>query len=179
MSTFEFIGHLDLATSSRCNRANHRWIGRAFQLISRLGNGRFWYALMIALPLVHGRAGLCLALLMMAVGAVGTFVYRLVKHGTRRLRPCEVAPALHITELPLDRFSFPSGHTLHAVAFTILVCWTFPVWSALLWPFAALVALSRLVLGLHYPSDVLMGAAIGGGLAALGIALTGDLTLAG
>jgi membrane-associated phospholipid phosphatase len=63
---------------------------------------------------------------------------------------------------PLDEFSFPSGHTLHAVSFTIVALAYYPWLAPLLVPFTAGVALSRVVLGLHYPSDV---------LAATGIAL--------
>jgi len=62
--------------------------------------------------------------------------------------------------------SFPSGHTLHAVCFTTVICGHIPASGWLLGPFAALVALSRPVLGLHYPSDVLAGAALGGAIAA-------------
>jgi undecaprenyl-diphosphatase len=66
---------------------------------------------------------------------------------------------------PLDRYSFPSGHTLHAVSFTMVLCGYFPVMIWVLLPFTLLVALSRMILGLHYPSDVLAGAFIGAMLA--------------
>lgn len=66
---------------------------------------------------------------------------------------------------PLDEFSFPSGHTLHAVAFTAVACAWYTPLALLLVPYALLVAASRVVLGLHYPSDVLAAIAIGGVLA--------------
>ena len=72
---------------------------------------------------------------------------------------------------PLDNFSFPSGHTLHAASFSILAIAYFPSAAWLVLPFAALVAASRLVLGLHYPTDVLAGAAIGAALALGSLAL--------
>ena len=61
---------------------------------------------------------------------------------------------------PLDLFSFPSGHTLHAVAFSIIACAFYPAFSVVLVPFTVLVAGSRIILGLHYPSDVIAGAAV-------------------
>ena len=62
---------------------------------------------------------------------------------------------------PLDEFSFPSGHTFHALSFTIIACSYIPELCWVLIPFAILVALSRIILGLHYPSDVLAGAILG------------------
>jgi undecaprenyl-diphosphatase len=62
---------------------------------------------------------------------------------------------------PLDEFSFPSGHTLHAVAFALVGLAYFPSLAPVVVPFTVLVALSRVVLGLHYPSDVLAGIVIG------------------
>jgi undecaprenyl-diphosphatase len=65
---------------------------------------------------------------------------------------------------PLDRFSFPSGHTLHAVSFSTVALFYYPQLGWLLVPFTLLVAASRIVLGLHYPSDVLVASVIGLGL---------------
>ena len=62
---------------------------------------------------------------------------------------------------PLDQYSFPSGHTMHAVGFTIVVCYHYSELAVILFPVVILVAMSRMILGLHYPSDVLVGAGIG------------------
>lgn len=67
--------------------------------------------------------------------------------------------------------SFPSGHTLHAVSFTILFTHYEPALLAVTAPFAVLVATSRVVLGLHYPSDVMAGALIGASLATTSLAV--------
>jgi undecaprenyl-diphosphatase len=67
---------------------------------------------------------------------------------------------------PLDRYSFPSGHTLHAVTFTAIAIHHVPMLAVPLVPFALLIGASRVVLGLHYPTDVLAGATLGAGIAA-------------
>jgi undecaprenyl-diphosphatase len=72
---------------------------------------------------------------------------------------------------PLDEYSFPSGHTLHAVAFTLIAVYYYPALAALLLPFTLLVAASRVVLGLHYPSDVLASIVIGSAIASLSLVL--------
>lgn len=156
----------DRAAIRRCNRINQHRTGDAFALVSRLGDGWVWFALLAALPVIHGVEAVAVALVMLGTGALATLVYKLIKHTTHRLRPCESTPDLILTVAPLDRFSFPSGHTLHAVCFTVITCSVFPGWAWVLVPFTVLVGLSRLVLGLHYLSDVLVGALIGGTLAA-------------
>ena len=128
-----------------------------FRAVSWLGNGIFWYALMLALLVQHRGEALLPVLHMIFVGAVGSATYAMVKRGTSRRRPFEVVPAVAAGAAPLDAFSFPSGHTLHAVAFTLVALRYYPSLAAILVAFAVLTAASRVVLGLHYPSDVLAG----------------------
>ena len=108
---------------------------------------------------------------MAGTGALGVALYKLLKHRLVRERPFVTFAGIHAGAAPLDRYSFPSGHTLHAVSFTVLATAHFPVLGWLLVPFAALVAASRVVLGLHYPTDVLAGGLLGAGLAAGSLAL--------
>lgn len=165
------LSRLDLAATAGSNRVNRRrgW-GRIFATASRLGDGWAWYALAAALLIAEGADGLPVVALMTVAGVSGSGLYKLLKHGIRRPRPCDVHHELTLTVAPLDRFSFPSGHTLHAVIFSIIVTAHAPALGWIVWPFTALVAASRLVLGLHYPTDVIAGAAIGAGMAWAGLA---------
>lgn len=138
-----------------------------FRAVSWLGNGVFWYALLLALLLREGAGAVPAAVHMIAVGIACATIYKILKRGTLRPRPYEVVQAVAPGAAVLDSFSFPSGHTLHAVAFTILAGAYYPVLIAPLVAFTLLTAASRVVLGLHYPSDVLAGAAIGAALAGL------------
>lgn len=142
-----------------------------FKLISRLGDGVFWYMLMTVLMLSFQVEALPAVLHMLVVGLVGTLIYKLIKVKTLRPRPYNVYPSIVCNGHALDQFSFPSGHTMHAVAFSTISVAYFPGLIWLVLPFTVLVALSRPVLGLHYPSDVLVGALLGAFLATVSLYL--------
>lgn len=137
-----------------------------FATISRLGDGVFWYVLMGAMVALDGMQGLRASAHLAAVGAISLLLYKGLKRWTRRPRPFAADRRIRAWVAPLDEFSFPSGHTLHAVAFSIVALAYYPWLAWLLVPFTASVALSRVVLGLHYPSDVLAATGIGTLLAA-------------
>ena len=142
---------------------------RYFAATSRLGDGVFWYALMGALIALDGMAGLRASLHLALTGLVALALYKMLKRWTRRPRPFASDVRIRAWVAPLDEFSFPSGHTLHAVAFSLVTMAHYPPLAWLLVPFTASVAVSRVVLGLHYPSDVLAATVIGSGLAGLAV----------
>ena len=166
----------DAAEYRICRRLNH---GAAFplarrtlQLASRLGDGLIWYLLIIALPCLYGRDALRPAVVMTLTGALGVVVYRVLKRAFVRERPFITHSAIDLAMPPLDRYSFPSGHTLHAASFALQASMHFPQLAWVLVPLALSIAASRIVLGLHYPTDVLAGAVLGAALGALGLSLS-------
>ena len=156
----------------RLNRIGQRTpVKSLFAIISRLGDGVFWYILLAALLLVHGKAAMVPVIHIVAVGTVSTLIYKWLKTKTSRLRPFELNQLILPGAETLDRFSFPSGHTLHAVAVSIVALSYYPTLGWLVIPFSILVAASRPILGLHYPTDVLAGAAIGGIVAGVSLVI--------
>nr|WP_296203877.1 phosphatase PAP2 family protein [Psychrobacter sp. UBA3962] len=135
-----------------------------FKVISRLGDGWFWYAMMLGAFIVKGWEAVVPVITVILVSCLGLVIYKILKVKTVRPRPYQVHQVIVLGERPLDVFSFPSGHTLQAVLFTATLGGYFPELMPIMLPFTLLVALSRMVLGLHYPTDVLIGAAIGYGL---------------
>lgn len=139
-----------------------------FKTISRLGDGWFWYVMLASAFMIGGTQSILPLLTTIIMSLMGLTIYKLLKVKTVRPRPYQVHQVIVLGERPLDVFSFPSGHTLQAVLFTATLGSYFPQLLPIMLPFAALVALSRMVLGLHYPTDVLIGAGIGYGLSLWG-----------
>jgi undecaprenyl-diphosphatase len=169
------LERFDAAEYRLCRRLNrgaaHAGVCMFFRIASRLGDGMIWYALMLALPFLYGWRGLEVGLAMLATGAVGLVLYKFLKRTFVRERPYVRHSGISLAGAPLDRYSFPSGHTLHAVSFACQACAAFPELTVVVVPLALAIAASRVVLGLHYPTDVLVGALIGAVTGTCGVAL--------
>ncbi len=169
------LARFDHAEYRLCRRLNrgveHTGVRVFFKIASRLGDGAIWYALMLALPFIYQDRGLRAALVMLATSAAGLALYKFLKRTFVRERPFIRYTGISLAGAPLDRYSFPSGHTLHAVAFTWQGCAAFPELGLVLIPLALAIAASRVVLGLHYPTDVLVGALLGAATGAMGASL--------
>lgn len=170
-----FMARIDAAEYGLCRTLNRGAAfaipRRVFRVASRLGDGIIWYLLLVMLPLLYGAAAVRPAIVMALTGALGVAIYATLKRIFVRERPFITHSAIDLAAAPLDRYSFPSGHTLHAVSFAWQASAHFPELGWVLIPLAGLIAGSRVVLGLHYPSDVLAGAALGAALAELGTSL--------
>lgn len=167
-----YFDELEIAWCLRINRcARAVTARRLFRVVSRLGDGGFWFLLAAACIAWRGSAALPFILQAGLTAAFGVLLYKLLKSRLVRERPFIANGQILCGAPPLDRYSFPSGHTLHAVSFTILFTDHEPMLLFAAAPFALLVAASRVVLGLHYPSDVGAGAVIGASLAAASLAV--------
>ncbi|MEO9149827.1 MAG: phosphatase PAP2 family protein [Burkholderiaceae bacterium] len=134
---------------------------RVLVTVSWLSNGKLWYSIIALMPWLGSAAGTAGALRMTLLGVVNLLIYTVLKRHFARPRPYINCPGVSACTRALDEFSFPSGHVLHAVGFSTILVAYFPVLGWIAWPFTVLVALSRVALGLHYPSDVVVGALLG------------------
>ena len=145
-------------------RKTRHLLVRLARLVSRMADGPLYG--MLALTLVYSGQEPQLTLLKcLLLGFVMERpLYWVTKNVCRRNRP---QAALNIPSfvIPSDRFSFPSGHTSAAFLVTTLVSAFYPALGPLLFPWAVMVGMARVILGVHFPTDTLIGALMGSGLA--------------
>jgi undecaprenyl-diphosphatase len=107
---------------------------------------------------------------MLAVALAHVTVDLVLKPSIARSRPFEAILDARVVGARPTTYSFPSGHAASAVAGAFVTTLMVPQARALLWALAALIALSRVYVGVHYPLDVLVGALVG---LAVGVFVTG------
>lgn len=92
-------------------------------------------------------------------------IYFVLKNGFKRSRPEAALNGFRSSIKPSDKFSFPSGHTSAAFMMATLLSYFFPAMAVPLYGWAILVGFSRVVLGVHFPTDTLIGSLLGIGTA--------------
>lgn len=92
---------------------------------------------------------------------VSTIISQIFKKSVSRLRPFLLINNLNIRKIGIDKYSFPSGHTTAAFAVGVMISLFYPTGTFVFTSLAALVGISRVYLGVHYPTDVLAGVILG------------------
>jgi undecaprenyl-diphosphatase len=134
------------------------------RFLTHLGNGWLWVT-MLLLSMLGPSTGPARVIL---ASAFANLAIALSKTCFRRQRPASEAAQVAGSPLAFDRFSFPSGHTTNAFAWASCAASFLPELTAAFALLAALIGLSRVLLRVHFPSDVMAGAVLGwilGGLA--------------
>jgi len=161
-----FITYRDHKLMRRVNQWRPpQWVRLWALWATRAGDGWLWYAVGVLVLLFGGPLRfLAIGSATLAAGC-GVALFLNVKKVTNRRRPQCFEPHCWANLLPPDRFSFPSGHTITAFAVAVSVSRFYPDAAGLLLFCATSIAASRIILGMHFLSDVLAGAAIGTALA--------------
>jgi undecaprenyl-diphosphatase len=161
-----YITHGDHKLMRRVNRwPAPRWVRLWMLYATRAGDGWLWYGMGIVILFFGGAYRFVAVGSAMVTAGVGIALFRALKKLTGRRRPCMFEPHCWATLLPPDQFSFPSGHTITAFAVAVTLSRFYPDLAIGLIFCAVSVATSRILLGMHFLSDVLAGAAIGTTLA--------------
>lgn len=155
------VGAADLRLSDRLRAwTPPRWFQLWMIAATRFGDGGGWVAVGVGLLAAGPHAQAAAAAATVATLAASA-VFMVLKRRFRRRRPCDVAPHPVFHLRPPDRFSFPSGHTMNAFAIATVLSVRCPALAPGLFFLAASVGSSRVVVGLHFASDVAVGAVLG------------------
>lgn len=138
-----------------------RWIRIWTTTATRLGDGWIWYALGFLLLGFGGPRRFAAVSAAAAAAVAGIFLFKALKHLSQRPRPCQIEPHCWSKVLPPDQFSFPSGHTMTAFSIALVISYSYPSLEGVLVFLALNIAVSRIVLGMHFLSDVLAGIVLG------------------
>ena len=169
-----YISHRDQSLMRTVNRWHApRWVRVWMLCATRGGDGWLWYSLGLMLLLFGGGPRFAAVASGLLASAAGIAVFLRLKRTFRRRRPCAIEPHCWATLLPPDQFSFPSGHTITAFAVAVSLAHFYPGLAFGLLFCALSVASSRILLGMHFLSDVVAGAAIGTVLALSAAAVIG------
>ncbi len=156
------FSQMDQRSFQWMNHRLQRWCGHGcVRWVSRSGDG-YTYAI-IALIIVFQQteqSWLLINALMLGY-AIEVPLFSGLKRLLKRQRPYQKFPHFSAIIRAHDQFSFPSGHTTAAFLFAGVLSYFFPHWQLLLYCWATAIGFSRVLLGVHYPGDIVAGALLG------------------
>lgn len=142
------------------NANSHKRLAKFCRIVSKTGDGGLYVLIMALLYWQEGMRSLLLQTIMLAF-LIERPVYFILKNGFKRNRPTAALENYRSVIIPSDKFSFPSGHTSAAFVMATLLGHFYPSLLLPLYAWAALVGFSRVTLGVHFPTDTLVGSAMG------------------
>ena len=153
------------------SRARAPELAQLSRWVSRIGDGFLYILLGAVLALFEPEDGERFLLVGLLAFGIELPSYLLLKNLIRRDRPCDRFEDFSAFIKPSDRFSFPSGHAAAAFTFAAVMATFYPSLLLPLYLVAALIGAARVMLGVHYPTDILAGALLGISSAQLGMLL--------
>jgi len=161
-AVLSYIALRDHRLMSRVNRwPAPRWVRAWMLCATRGGDGWLWYGMGLMIALFGGENRFVAILTAALAAGLGIALFLRLKKAANRKRPCALERHCWATLLPPDEFSFPSGHTITAFAVAVSLSHFYPSLELGLLFCAVSIAASRILLGMHFLSDVVAGAAIG------------------
>jgi undecaprenyl-diphosphatase len=138
-----------------------RFLSSAMPWFSHSGNGYYYPLLPLILFLYDPQVAKIFFLGALVAFGIELPAYKILKSLIKRDRPCVALPVIHSRITPGDQFSFPSGHTAAAAIVATLISHFLPLLMPVAVGWAFMVGLSRVYLGVHYPTDIVAGTFLG------------------
>lgn len=159
---FEYISHRDIRLLRVINNSwKCRFLDIIMPVMTYLGSFPFMLIFCTAAFLLSNAVLHTMAIKAMISITISTGIGKILKVSVTRLRPFIKIPNLNIKKIDIDKYSFPSGHTTAAFSLAVIITLYFPMFGFIAIPLASCVGISRMYLGVHYPTDVIMGVFIG------------------
>ncbi len=176
MRTMEPISRLDLAFSLLCVQNKYSpALARVSKAISHTGDGHLYLVLAFIAYWFDESVGKFFVFAGLLAFAIELPIYWGAKNLFRRRRPEEFSHLITSYITPSDRYSLPSGHTAAAFLMAMLIAHFYPPLGEFVYLWAGLVALSRVFLGVHFLTDIVIGALLGSACAYVSLIVTGGL----
>ncbi len=138
-------------------------------VVNHLANGTLYPIIAVIVLAAFGWAMLPAVLIATATTILAHIIYPPIKVRCARARPFDTAPDMASLLKPLDRHSFPSGHTMTATAALVPLSVSAPMLTPIAVTIVAVIAWSRMAAGHHYPSDIVAGIVLGGAITLPGL----------
>ncbi|MBS4189935.1 phosphatase PAP2 family protein [Bacillus sp. FJAT-49705] len=168
MRKLHFLYDYECRLFNKVNRYFHKkWLNLFFRRITHIGGATVLITTLLLLMFILNGQSRMTAVSSAVALAISHLPVHIVKKMYPRKRPYMILANAHYPSNPLQDHSFPSGHTTAIFSVVIPFVLYIPILAFVLLPLAFIVGLSRIYLGLHYPSDVIAGGILGASLGSL------------
>ncbi|MBC3765954.1 phosphatase PAP2 family protein [Neptunicella marina] len=131
------------------------------RMISKTGDGYLYLLVALLIYSFEQEKGSIWLYSALLAYAMELPLYVVLKKSFKRQRPCDLFSNFQAHISPSDKFSLPSGHTAAAFLMASLLAHFYPGLTPLVYCWASVIGISRVLLGVHYPSDIVVGALLG------------------
>jgi undecaprenyl-diphosphatase len=168
---FQRVHHLDTLAFLWVHVTKRFQYRKSVRFISHTGDGIVYLCIALILLALEPEQGVTFFWAGILAYTLDVSLYLVLKNLIKRDRPAAKLDCYQAWITPSDKFSFPSGHTAAAFLFACLVAHFYPLFAVPCFLWASAIGASRVLLGVHYPTDLVAGALLGSSCAFLGIYL--------